>query len=415
EVYARMGNWQRVTQALERLVVMADSPAVKAAKMVALAAVVDTRLARPVDAERLLTEARGIEPLGIEPIRGLAELYTRQHDGMALNVLLDQTLAGHAAALEADPDQPALYANIYRILEMKTEDSLASLAVGVLDLIGTRGDFPDVPPDVVEVHWQGGARAGDGSLAELFCPKAIPAGLRETLRAVEEPIARSLGASARQVDLPRDSRIDRKHPLMLQLNLLGPAFGIRGEITCHAVATPGIRFAPGAPGIALVPEGIASGEDQAAIMFAAGSILACAREGLALATIVTEDRLRRLIAGLVRLAVPGSATAGIEPGELEEEVAFLRRALSDKIITRVAPFAFECGSALERPAMRRNLITIAHRVGFVTTGSLTGALGALAVEHGRPPIPLALLPGSGSLISFVFSKDHLELRRRIGL
>ncbi len=415
DVYARMGNWQRSAQALEQLTIMAESPSVKAAKMVALAATLDTRLSRPADAERLLNEARGLDPMDIAPIRGLAELYTRQRDGMALSVLLDQALATHAASLESNPDQPVLYANVYRILEMKNEDSLASLAVGILDLLGARSDFPDVPPDVVEVHWQGGARAGDAGLAELFCPKTIPPGLRETLRAVEEPISRSLGASAKQVDLPKDSRIDRKHPLALMLGLLGPAFGVRGEIVCYRTTTPGIRFAPGAPGIALVPEGIVSGEDPALIPFAAGSILAFAREGLALATIVEENRLRLLVAGLVRLAVPGYEAPGLDQGELDEEVAFLRRSIPEKVIARVAPFAFECGSALKSPTVRQNLLTIAHRIGLVTTGSLSGALRSMAAEHGRPVTPLALVPGIGSVVSFTFSKDHLELRHRTGI
>jgi tetratricopeptide (TPR) repeat protein len=415
DVYAAMGNWQRAAQALERLTVMADGPEVKARKTVALAEVVDTRLSRPKDAERLLNEARTLVPLAIEPIRGLAGLYTRQRDGMALNVLLDQALAGHSAALETDPDQPALYANLHTILEMKTEDQTASLAVAVLELLGARADFPSIPPDVVEVHWQGGARAGDPTLAEFFCPKAIPPALRETLRAVEEPIARALGASAKQVDLPRDARIDRKHPLALMLSLLGPAFGVRGEITCYRVAAAGLRFAPGAPGIALVPESLARSEDPATVSFAAGAILALAREGLALATILPEDRLRRVVAGMVKLAVPGFAPPGIDPAAVDEEVAALRRAVPEKTAARVAPFAFESGSALERPHLGRNLLAIAHRMGFATAGSLSGALRALAAEHDRPVAPLSLLPGAGSVIAFAFGKDHLELRRRMGV
>ncbi|MDD5309704.1 MAG: hypothetical protein PHU25_20500, partial [Deltaproteobacteria bacterium] len=212
-LYADAGNWQRAAQAEDRLVHLAPSPAVKIAHMVSLAGIFDRHLGRTKDAENMLGEARKLSPLDYAPVGALTDLYSRESATMALNIHLDRSLASQAAALPDEPSRPELYRNIQRILAVKGEDQVASLAAAVLKVTGAP-PAPGLSHGASEASWEVGGRIGDPSLDDYLCPKEVPPALRETLRLAEEFAARLAGASAKQVNLGRDSRLDRKHGLV---------------------------------------------------------------------------------------------------------------------------------------------------------------------------------------------------------
>lgn len=417
ELYGQLGNWTRSAQALERLMMLASDPPIKVEKMVALAGVLETRLDRAKDAENLLGEARRVDPGNIAPIEALATMYARQRDSMALNVLLDQALAQQTAAAEANPDHADVYGNIMILLTMKAEDQVASLAAAAIRLVGgappVRSKMNSNPP---EATWEAGARAGDPTLEDFVSPKQAPAGLRGMLRSVEEPIARMLGATAKQLDLSRDARLDRKHPLNQLVSKLAPAFGIKQEPLLYTGSGNELRVAPGSPPALMVPSTALTLEDEGANAFVATTCLVLCRAGLGLATLLPEDRLRRLIAALVRLCVPSAAPMpGIRTEDLEREVAALREIVPERAIAQIQPLAFDCNAALEHADVKQSLLSIAHRAGFISAGSLTSAIEGLRAISGQPAGSLSELPGAGPLMAFVFSKDHLEVRQRMGL
>ncbi len=413
-VYARKGNWGRVAQALERLVMMADSEEAKVDKMVELGRTLDARLGRAQDAERLLTEARRIAPLDAGPIEALAEIYTRQRDAMALNVLLDQSLLTHAGAIAAEPGRAELYANVHRILTMKADDRLAAIAATAVRLAG--GD-PSRLPEVgaLEERWDIGMRLADPAVFEFLAPKQVPSGLRETLRIADEPVAKLLGLTAKQQGLARDARLDRNAPLCVAMARFAEMLGLRGEPQVFVGSAGGVRVT-GGPGTAvIVPAAVAESEDAAVVGFAAASAIVLAALGLGMATMLPEPRLRRLVAALVRISVPSYSSSEIEESALEAEAATLREAVSGKLLARLQPFAFECSSALEHPDLREGVLSVGRRTGFLAAGSLEGAVAGLQAEQGAPGADLSRLPGAGRLMEFVFSKTHQELRRRMGL
>jgi tetratricopeptide (TPR) repeat protein len=417
DLYAELGNWTRSAQALERLVTLATDPEVKVRKMVALASALETKLDRARDAESLLNEARRTNPGAIGPVEALAAMYARQRDSMALNVLLDQSLAQQSLAAATDPDDAATYGNIMIILTMKADDDIASLAAAAIREVGgtppVRGDLNPNPP---EAKWEVGGRVGDPALEDFLSPKEVPAGLRGTLRAMEEPVARMLGATVKQIGLAKDARLDRKHPLFQAVTRLLPAFGMRQEPLFYVSPGNELRIAPGAPPAVMVPKSALEGDDDRVVNFVATASLVLTRSGLALATLLPEDRLRRTVAGLVRLCVPSAAPPpGIKPEELEQEIAALKQVVPEKVLAQIQPLAFDSNAALEHPNLRDNVLTIGHRAGFIAAGSLTAAFAGLRSFTGATTTGLAGLPGADRLVAFVFSKDHLELRQRMGL
>jgi tetratricopeptide (TPR) repeat protein len=417
ELYAQLGNWDRSAKALERLVMMTDDPAVKVAKMIALAGALDKRLGRTKDAEHLLSEARRVDPGSIAPVEALATMYARQQDRMALNVLLDQALAQQCAAIEAAPDDDRLLGNAMVLLTMKGQDAVASLAAAAIRLVGgTPPARSDLNANMPEATWHVAGRAGDPALEDFISPKQAPAGLRGMLRAVEEPVARVLGATAKQTNPSRDARVDRKHPLCQLVSQLAPAFGMKQEPALYVGTDAELRVATGSPPTVLLPRSATAIEDDGALGFVAATSLVLCRSGLSLATLLDEERLRRLVAALVRMCVPSAALPeDVDDKAVEGEIAALREVVTERALAQIQPLAFDCNAALEHADVKQSILSIAHRVGFISAGSLTAAVTGLRAISEQPDGPLAQLPGAGRLLAFVFSKDHLEVRQRMGL
>jgi hypothetical protein len=176
-----------------------------------------------------------------------------------------------------------------------------------------------------------------------------------------------------------------------------------------------LRILPGAPAVVIVPEAVARSADQAMHRYAAGAALQMLRMGVALGTVLPEDRLHALVAGLVRLAVPSFALKGVDPRAVETMAAQLKESLPSRALEHIQPFAFDCASALERTDLVEHMLAIGDRAGFMAAGSLSGAIAGLRACRVVPGADLGELPGAGRLMAFVFSKDHLELRRRLAL
>jgi len=413
-LYERLGNWGRCVQALEHLVRLAADPAVKVEKTIVMARALETGLGRARDAESVLLEIRRTAPGDVRPVEYLAGMYTRQNDAMALNVLLDQALATNNLALVSRPGDPVLYANIHAILNMKAEDHVASMAVAALRLLGAPVESM-IDPVPEEARWNAGARVGQPAVESYLFPTAVPAGLLGTMKAIEEPVARLLGLTGKQMGLGRDSRLDKRHPLMQALSVMTSAFGLREEPAAFVADANEVRIAPGSPHSVIVPRAVAASEDEELAGYVAAYSLMIARSGLSMATLLDEARLSMIIAAVVRLSVSGYALPGMNPAVLEKAAAALRPAIPAKVIAQIQPFAFDCSSALERADLKQNVLAIGNRAGFLGAGSLSGAVRAMTTVGAGRHAGMADLPGIGPLMSFVFSKDHLELRKRMGL
>lgn len=414
-LYEKTGNWIRRAQALEHLIGLAGDPAVRTGKIAELAEVSDLHLDKSREAEQMLNEARRTAPLDIRPVEGLAAIYRRQRDSLALNILLDQAQTVNAAAVAERPGDAELYANLLAILSLKGEDDLAAMAETALSLLGA--PVPEkYRTNRAEPWWNIGLRLGEGTVWDFLCPKHVTPGLRETLAAVEEPVAKLLGAGAKNVSSsPSHSKLDRKHPLAQLAAQFASAFGVRGEPAVYSYLGDEIRVAPGSPPAVIVPKAAADSGEEPTHRFAAAAALSLNRMGLSLATMIPAEELGLLIAACVRLAVPGFELKGVDPGALAREVERLRPAIPHKLVERIHPFAFDCAAALGDARLRDSVRTAGLRAGFIGAGTFSAAITALRTVSGRPGAPFGEVRGLGGLVSFVFGKVHSELRQRLGI
>jgi tetratricopeptide (TPR) repeat protein len=412
DLYLRMGNFNRASKALEHLVRLIEDPSKKVEKMVSLARVLDQNLNRSKDAEKLLIEARRVDPFAFEPVEVLADLYRRQGDPLSLNIHLDGALTALAAGLIDKPDQKNIYHNIWKILAMKGDEGLAGIAVEAMKIVGVLHE--DLPKNAKETRWEIGARVGDPAYNEYICTKAVPAGLRETIKAVEEPLARLLNVSAKQVGVDKSARLHRNNKLNGVLDDMASGFGVEAPAAFTSKESV-IRIAPGMPAAIVLPESVANTEDVEVHRYVACYCLQMIHMGLCLATVVSPDRFRRLLAGVIRLSIKDHVPQGMAFSEVEPYYKKVQNLISGRTIDQIRPFAFDCIDPLGRDSLVAELLGIGVRSGFLGAGSLSGAVKAMRMIVGRPEAPLSRLPGAGSLLAYVFSKDHIELRVRMGI
>ncbi|MCP4679553.1 MAG: tetratricopeptide repeat protein [Deltaproteobacteria bacterium] len=411
-LYLRMGNLNRSAQALEHLVRLSKDPVIKVDKMIRLARIYEEHLGRSKDAEKLLSDARSLDPREMAPVEALAEIFKRQGDTLALNIHLDGALASQAALLVEEPDREDVYANIQKILELKEDGSLGALAAEAVSILGSASGTPRT--SMAELRWEAGARVGNPSLEEYICPKSIPAGLRETMKATEETIAKLEGVSAKQIGGDKTEKLNRNSPLARMLVDLAPAFGV--DIPTALIDTEsGLRIGPGSPATIVFPKSLAKIEDSSVLHFCVTSSLQMIRLGLSLATVLRSKDLRRLFGAVVSLSTSGYVPKGLDKREVESTAARIRTTLPSKTLDQIRPFAFDCQAAIDRATLRAEILDVGYRTGFIGAGSIRGAFVGLRTLFGLPRSSLSELPGAGRLMSFVFSRDHIELRTRMGI
>jgi tetratricopeptide (TPR) repeat protein len=409
ELYLRTRNYGRAQKAMEHLVRLAPDTSCKIEKMVGLANLMSQKLGAHAEAEKVLGEARRVDPYAFEPVEALTKIYQKQNDNLALNIHFDQAIASQASALRDGPDNLEIYTRIQKLTGLKQDLVLGSLAEEALAIV--EGGASERRP---RQQWRVGSRIADPSYNGYLCPKTVAAGLRETMRIVEEPLANLFGVSAKQLDPGRGARLDRRSQVAEILAELVNGFGLK-EVNAFVDNKTSVRVAPGSPPAIIFPSSVVSSPDESVHRFAVASGLQMLRFGLSLATVLPLDRLRIIYAGIVRLSIPDYAPKGINAREVEKESSRIREVLNPRIFERIHPFAFDCTDAVNMEDTGQQILGVGYRAGLMGAGSLSGAVKGLRVALGKPEGSLGELPGAGQMMAFVFSRDHIELRRRLGI
>jgi hypothetical protein len=165
----------------------------------------------------------------------------------------------------------------------------------------------------------------------------------------------------------------------------------------------------------MVSREIAQNNDWAVLRFVAASSLKTIQLGLSLATMLSENQLRTVLTGMARLAFPDHAPAQLKRLDALADPARLRGLFSPEVLRYIQPFAGDCIDAMDNPQFVQQMLDIGNRAGFIFCGSLGAAVTGLRLAVSRPDGRLAEAPGLGRLMSFVFSRNHMELRRRMGI
>lgn len=411
-LYVRQGNPNRAAQALEHLIRSAQDDDTRIVKMVQLAHLLQEHLGRPDQAERVLVEATRVDPLDLRPFDALFELLRRQNDSLSLGIQLDRAIASQAAALEQRPGDASLYRNLEKLWASREKAIFVTLAKEALCLL----EGAENPDGDEQVHWNVGGRIGEAVYEDYLCPKSVLAGLRETLKILREPFAQLESVSARDLDSARHARLSRKHPLVVAAARMVPQFGLQlPNFHVSVENEPGVRIFPGDPPSVVVPHAVAQSSHSTVHLFAAGFALQIERLGLGLATVVPPERLRLLLAGAVRMLSDGYFLRDMDEAETIRAMKEISPFISDEVRRRIQPFALDSSAALASPSLCRDIFAAGYRSGFVAAGSLIGAADGLRAFHADDETALSRLPGIGSIMAFAFSRDHAELRKRLGI
>ncbi len=413
KLYIEIKNWNRAAKVLEFLAQQTPRPQEKIERLVTLARVMDQHLNRSKEAEFMLQQAHDIDPLDFAPVKAIAEIFKRQGDSMSYHIHLDRALASQTQALIKEPDREQIYGNIRRILTMKSEDTLAAMAAEATQIVGDSDD--DEPMiEVTQAAAEVTVRIADPSFNDSLRPKGITAGLCETLKAVQGGIAAHFQISASQIGFRKGAMLDEGEALVRITTDLAPAFGVEPPIVLVS-PNQAIRVAPGSPAAILVSQSVVENEDQGVFRFIAAACLKVIQMGLSLGTILGDDELRAILTGISRLAVEDFEPKHPSPDEFLTKPEKMRQLLSPETIQRIHPFTVDCMNALEQQDLIDQLLEIGYRAGFIYSGSLSTSVNALRTGAGKPAGRLAGIPGAGRLMSFVFSRDHVELRRQLGI
>lgn len=412
ELYLRIGKTGRAVQAWEHSIHLAEDITTKVHKMVELARMKTKYFGATKEAERILCEARRIDPYSLLPLEALATLFQLHKDPLALHVHLDGALAQHAAVLLQEPDRVDVYKAIRRILTLRGEDALAAMALDAIGLV--EGNYIENTAGAELTSWDVGTRMAESAYDEFLCPATMPAGVRLTMKTLGELLASLVGVSAKQVNLDRYKRLEKGSPLYQKIAEMSPGFKVPTPII-YVGGEPEIRIAPGTTSAVMVSRFVAETRDTAILHFICNYVLKMIALGISIVTIVPPRPLRLLMSAVVRLSVPGYEPDGMSLQDLLAETKRLSRNLSSNTIANLRPFAFDCMEALKASNFSEQLMSIGYRVGFIGAGSLPGALRALRVLSGTPTGPLSNVRGAGELMSYVFSRAHIELRMRLGL
>ncbi len=404
KLYYQIGNPERSAKALAHLIGFTEDDDKKVARLIELAEIEHEQLKKSKQAEHLLVEANRIKPLAFEPIEALAALYRRDGDPVALKVHLDSAVATLASMLIDDPDNRAIYENLIRVSSLKDDDTVGAFATEILSIIR-----PSLAKNRKPQTWDLGVRGVNPEYMGYLSPKVVSAGFQETLRAIEPFVAELMGVSGKDLKLEKGERLGRRDTLYVLLQEMSKLFRIPTP-QAYAVAEGPLRIHVGSPPVVVFPDAVRDA-DEAAMRFCIGMALQMTRLGLTLVTCLDDEDLLDILSAATGLMDSRyHSTRNITTLKTK-----LKEVIPENVLMQLMPFSGPCQEALniaDLPAYIRN---VGHRFGFMCAGNLEGAFDGLKLVSAKHSDRLANVEGLGLLTAFVFSSDHIQVRKRMGL
>jgi tetratricopeptide (TPR) repeat protein len=391
---------------LDKLIKVVSDPSTKIKKMLSRAEILMGHLDDEKGAEGVLQEACRVDALAREPIVVLAQLYLAQGDQVALNVHLNAALAAYGAQLAKSPDDEEIYETIQMFLKMKGDKRLYAIAEDARRYLqGKKGGG-------AKVTWKMSHELGDFTHDDLLCPRAVTIGLRETIRAVERPLAELYKVGASALDVSNLTKLKRRDKLASVVHKMAPQFGFK-DVDVWVGNEPSLAAAPGSPPSLIFPEAVCDAA-LGARRFAAAAALQTLRWHLGIVTLLDPDRVRTLLFGLAFALDDSFKSDAIDDEALAAAAEEIEGAVGKAVLELLTPSIPGLLTALENDDIVDQLMHVGHRAGFMAAGSLANALAGLRVSTGVAQGPLSELPGAGAMVAFALSRDHTDLSGRFG-
>lgn len=414
-IYRRIGDGPKALEMQQALLGAATTPAEKRQRTIELATVYEQVLHDVRKAETTLETLRKEFPTDVGVLSALAELFQRNGQERAVQVLLDRATGDARRALSTGRFDPNLFAVLAAVSRLRGRGDAARVAEATIAALEGQ------PVELVGA----GIGAADPKLDDLLAPDLLSPAFRSLLRKSGELL---------DAAVPLDLRAMRAAPLppkeaalLSEIRQLAAGCGINVEAFVSPalghVCVPASSFPPqivlGAPLVASTDDAV-----RRFLVLRALKVVAARAAGFSRTAPID---LWPLAAAYLKTFAPDWQPQGVDAGKLGEMHARIARAVPRRMDDDVGVLALEVIGTLGNKASTLGTVVNGwgDRVALLATGDPMSGLVAIAWAGGHPNGP----PPSGQervtwigrnaeardLIVFSVSDAYADARSRLGV
>lgn len=414
DVYERQGDVARAVETQQQLISEATDPAVRLQRLVELASIHETAGRDPRKAEQVLDSARKEFPTSVVALRAMADLYIRQKQMPAMQILLDRAAGDARRAFAQGRFVPALFEVLHAAFDLRGKKDAARVVAATLAAIEGQ------PSDLVGAD----ARAVDPRLDDVLAPDLLSPSLRGLL---------ARGGDALDAAAPIDLRALRAAPLVpgspiaATVGAIATVVGL-GALQIFVSPTLGRVAIPlsSYPATLLVGESLGHvGSERARAFVVMRAMKAIISRFSALVRGQPDD-VAVLVTALFTVLNPSFVPQGLDAKRVQDVSRRILPVLPRNLDPTVGVLALEAAGLLgaQAPSLSAAAHAWANRVALVSVGDPNAALDALAWARGEEEAPkgseeraawVARTPEARDLMAFSVSEQYAEARVRVGL
>lgn len=414
DIYKRQGDVARAVETQQQLVTEAADPNVRLERLIELAAIHETAGRDARKAEQVLDSARKEFPTSVVALRAMADLYIRQKQMPAMQILLDRAAGDARRAFSQGRFVPALFEVLHAAFDLRGRKDTARVVAATLAAIEGQ------PSEL----GGGDARAVDPRLDDVLAPELLTPSLLgllgragDALDAVSPLDLRSLRAAP----LVPGSPIAATVGSIATVVGLG-AMQIFVSPTLGKVAIPLSSY----PATLLVGESLGEGGNERARAFVVMRAMKMIISRSSALLRAQPDEVNALVAALFSALNPSFTPQGADPKRVQELARRITASLPRNLDPTVGVIALEAAGLLgtQGSALSNAAHAWANRVALISVGDPNAALDALAWARGEDAAPkdseeraawVARTPEARELMTFSVSEQYAEARMRLGL
>jgi len=414
EVYKRQGDTARAVETQQQLVAEATDPAIRLQRLIELASIHETAGRDPRKAEQVLDSARKEFPTSVVALRAMADLYIRQKQMPAMQILLDRAAGDARRAFSQGRFVPALFEVLHAAFDLRGKKDAAKVVAATLAAI--EGQSSDLVG--------GDARAVDPRLDDVLAPDILSPSMRGLL---------ARAGDALDAVSPIDLRALRAAPLVPGSPIASSVGGIATVLglgamqilvspTLGRVAIPLSSYPP----TLLAGEALGEVKSESARAFVVMRAMKMIVSRASALLRGQPDDVNALVAALFTALNPSFVPQGVDAKRVQDLARHLTRALPRNLDPTVGVIALEAAGLLgaQGSALSAATHAWANRVALISVGDPNAALDALAWARGEEEAPrgseeraawVARTPEARDLMTFSVTEQYAEARVRLGL
>ncbi|MBI2391367.1 MAG: hypothetical protein HYV09_17385 [Deltaproteobacteria bacterium] len=414
-IYVELGDAEMAVETHQERVRLANDPAVRRARLLELARLLDEVSNDPERALKALEQARASDPSDLVALTALAEFHTRHGRPDAIAAALDQAIEELRTRLAADPGDLGRLQQLAKILSLRGRDDAARvIRAAVAGLSGEPGELIGAE-DAASIP----------ELDELLCPTELSPPLRAFLDKAGEAIEKSVPVDLRALKAAKLGTTNP--PLKAKIDAIAHGFGLPDADVVISRAMPLLCLPVGAkPFQIVIGEGLVSTDDESARRFAlARTMKLCSTRCASLVRVPPAD-LATYVDALLHHLHPEHAAPAIDAERLDEITKRLQRFIPRKDEPELKKLAsdLDAHGLVDVERLANAAAVWGDRVALLAVGDLGAALRGVAWTVGQKEVPrdpaalrawLAQNPAARDMVLFAISDTYVEARKRAGV